>query len=151
MTATFLASHDGGRGVSEIRAHTGHILRLTRDLPVKAAVVLFACMSKHTCGVKRRRQTNTNSGTAVPADTWIVFTVNGTRPPHHSSIRSPTLLPRPLLLLGQFDSSELAMAVAGEWDAQVTSKGIEPAVMPLMALASTAIDQVSEPLNPTHI
>ncbi|CAN0442791.1 unnamed protein product [Pylaiella littoralis] len=43
----------------------------------------------------------------------------------------------------EFDSSELAMAVAGEWDTQVTSKGIEPAVMPLMALASTAIDQVA--------
>lgn len=35
------------------------------------------------------------------------------------------------------------MAVAAEWDAQDTTKGIEPAVMPLMALASTAIDQVS--------
>ena len=42
----------------------------------------------------------------------------------------------------QFDSPELAMAVAAEWDAQDTSKGIEPAVMPLMSLASTAIDQV---------
>ncbi|CAN0097096.1 unnamed protein product [Ectocarpus sp. 4 AP-2014] len=35
------------------------------------------------------------------------------------------------------------MAVAAEWDAQDTSKGIEPAVMPLMALASTALDQVA--------
>ncbi|CBJ25926.1 similar to ATP synthase mitochondrial F1 complex assembly factor 2 [Ectocarpus siliculosus] len=43
----------------------------------------------------------------------------------------------------QFDSPELAMAVAAEWDAQDTSKGIEPAVMPLMALASTALDQVA--------
>ena len=34
------------------------------------------------------------------------------------------------------------MAVAAEWDAQVTEKGLEPALMPLMALASTAIDQV---------
>ncbi|CAM9739685.1 unnamed protein product [Ascophyllum nodosum] len=43
----------------------------------------------------------------------------------------------------QFDSLELAMAVAAEWDAQVTEKGLEPALMPLMALASTAIDQVA--------
>lgn len=42
----------------------------------------------------------------------------------------------------QFDSPELAMAVAAEWDAQVTEKGLEPALMPLMTLASTAIDQV---------
>lgn len=42
----------------------------------------------------------------------------------------------------QFDSPELAMAVAAEWDAQTSTKGLEPAVMPLMALASTAIDQV---------
>lgn len=43
------------------------------------------------------------------------------------------------------------MAVAAEWDAQDTSKGIEPAVMPLMSLASTAIDQVSQPHNPTDV
>eukprot|EP00752_Nemacystus_decipiens_P018247 g16375.t1 len=43
----------------------------------------------------------------------------------------------------EFDSAELAMAVAAEWDAQDTAKGIEPAVMPLMSLASTAIDQVA--------
>lgn len=47
----------------------------------------------------------------------------------------------------QFDSPELAMAVAAEWDAQDTSKGIEPAVMPLMALASTALDQVSRGMS----
>ncbi|CAN0132482.1 unnamed protein product [Laminaria digitata] len=35
------------------------------------------------------------------------------------------------------------MAVAAEWDAQTSSKGIEPALMPLMSLASTAIDQVA--------
>lgn len=42
----------------------------------------------------------------------------------------------------QFDTPDLAMAVAAEWDAQTSSKGIEPALMPLMSLASTAIDQV---------
>lgn len=37
---------------------------------------------------------------------------------------------------------ELAMAVAAEWDAQTDArKGIQPVTMPLMTLASTAIDQ----------
>ena len=36
------------------------------------------------------------------------------------------------------------MAIALEWDAQTdTKKGIQPATMPLMTLASTAIDQVA--------
>lgn len=39
------------------------------------------------------------------------------------------------------------MAVAAEWDAQTSSKGIEPALMPLMSLASTAIDQVRAQLQ----
>lgn len=58
-------------------------------------------------------------------------------------------MPPPLLSFYrvQFDSAELAMAVAAEWDAQDTTKGIEPAVMPLMSLASTAIDQVSQPVR----
>eukprot|EP00904_Undaria_pinnatifida_P006513 jgi/Undpi1/2992/HiC_scaffold_14.g06369.m1 len=43
----------------------------------------------------------------------------------------------------EFDTADLAMAVASEWDAQTSSKGIEPALMPLMSLASTAIDQVA--------
>lgn len=39
---------------------------------------------------------------------------------------------------------ELAMAIAAEWDAQIDkSRGIQPSTMPLMTLASTAIDQVS--------
>lgn len=39
---------------------------------------------------------------------------------------------------------ELALGIAAEWDAQTdTRKGIEPVTMPLMTLASTAIDQVS--------
>ena len=37
----------------------------------------------------------------------------------------------------------LATAIAGEWDAQVDRNGIQPATMPLMTLACTAIDQVS--------
>lgn len=37
----------------------------------------------------------------------------------------------------------LAIAIAAEWDAQIDErKGIQPATMPLMTLASTAIDQV---------
>ena len=37
----------------------------------------------------------------------------------------------------------IATAIAAEWDAQVDErKGIQPATMPLMTLASTAIDQV---------
>ena len=41
-------------------------------------------------------------------------------------------------------SLPLAMAIAAEWDAQRAnhSKGIQPATMPMMILASTAIDQI---------
>jgi ATP synthase F1 complex assembly factor 2 len=41
-------------------------------------------------------------------------------------------------------SLPLAMAVAAEWDAQQVGhpKGIQPATMPMMTLASTAIDQI---------
>jgi ATP synthase F1 complex assembly factor 2 len=39
---------------------------------------------------------------------------------------------------------ELAFGIAAEWDAQTDKrKGIQPVTMPLMTLASTAIDQVS--------
>jgi len=39
-------------------------------------------------------------------------------------------------------NKELAIAIAAEWDAQTDlRKGIQPATMPLMTLASTAIDQ----------
>lgn len=38
---------------------------------------------------------------------------------------------------------EIAMMIAGEWDAQTDArKGIEPATMPIMTLVSTAIDQI---------
>jgi chaperone required for assembly of F1-ATPase len=43
----------------------------------------------------------------------------------------------------QFPSKELAMLVAGEWDAQTDpQKGNEPISMPIMTLSSTAIDQL---------
>jgi len=45
-------------------------------------------------------------------------------------------------------SMELALAVSAEWDAQTDKlRGIQPRTMPLMTLASTAIDQVA--LDPT--
>ena len=41
-------------------------------------------------------------------------------------------------------SLPLALAIAAEWDAQAANhpKGIQPATMPMMTLASTAIDQI---------
>ena len=38
----------------------------------------------------------------------------------------------------------MALAIAAEWDAQAANhpKGIQPATMPMMILASTAIDQI---------
>ena len=43
-----------------------------------------------------------------------------------------------------FQSIDVAMLIAGEWDAQTSKKrGIQPATMPFMTLAATAIDQVS--------
>ena len=46
----------------------------------------------------------------------------------------------PLLL----PSLPLALSIAAEWDAQAANhpKGIQPATMPMMILASTAIDQI---------
>lgn len=45
----------------------------------------------------------------------------------------------------------LALAVAAEWDAQNDSKrGIQPTTMPLMTLASTAIDQVAVDAAPAR-
>jgi chaperone required for assembly of F1-ATPase len=42
------------------------------------------------------------------------------------------------------ESVDVAMLIAGEWDAQTSKKrGIQPATMPFMTLAATAIDQVS--------
>lgn len=53
--------------------------------------------------------------------------------------RNPLLLP----------SKELAIAIAAEWDGQIDKKkGIQPSTMPLMILASTAIDQVK--VDSTH-
>jgi chaperone required for assembly of F1-ATPase len=44
----------------------------------------------------------------------------------------------------EFDKIGLALAVAAEWDAQTdTKRGIQPPTMPMMSLASTAIDQIS--------
>lgn len=49
--------------------------------------------------------------------------------------RNPLLLP----------NEALALCVAAEWDAQVDKKnGIQPATMPMMTLAATAIDQVQK-------
>ena len=48
-----------------------------------------------------------------------------------------------------FGSEPLALAVAAEWDAQVGDGGIEPGAMPLMSLASTAVDQVA--IEPTEV
>lgn len=36
----------------------------------------------------------------------------------------------------------LALAVATEWDAQISSQGIQPSSMPMMTLVATAIDQI---------
>lgn len=45
---------------------------------------------------------------------------------------------------------DLALAVAAEWDAQIDRrKGIQPASMPMMTLASTAIDQIQPDPQPT--
>ncbi|CAM9550967.1 unnamed protein product [Phaeothamnion confervicola] len=43
-----------------------------------------------------------------------------------------------------FDTPELAVAVAAEWDAQTSAAGIEPSTMPLMTLSATTIDQTAE-------
>ncbi|KAG5176953.1 ATP synthase-like protein mitochondrial F1 complex assembly factor 2 [Tribonema minus] len=48
-----------------------------------------------------------------------------------------------------FPTEALARAVAAEWDAQTRSTGIEPAVMPLMTLCATALDQVAVNPEPT--
>ena len=45
-------------------------------------------------------------------------------------------------------SQRLALAIAAEWDAQIDR--IEPASMPLMALASTAIDQIPKERKQTE-
>ena len=43
----------------------------------------------------------------------------------------------------QLPSKTLALAIAAEWDMQTDQKrGIEPVTMPLMSIASTAIDQI---------
>lgn len=45
-------------------------------------------------------------------------------------------------------SKALALCIAAEWDAQGSSKGIQPVTMPMMSLASTAIDHIA--VDPTH-
>jgi len=53
--------------------------------------------------------------------------------------RKPLILP----------NLNLAAAIAAEWDSQNDkNKGIQPATMPLMSIASTAIDQIQE--DPLH-
>ena len=46
---------------------------------------------------------------------------------------------RPMVL----PSEALALAIAAEWDAQIGPNGIEPASMPMMSLAATALDQIA--------
>jgi len=59
------------------------------------------------------------------------------------SLKTPAR--RPLLL----PNYSIAAAIAAEWDAQNDkNKGIQPASMPLMSIASTAIDQIQD--NPWH-
>ena len=59
-------------------------------------------------------------------------------------LKTPARLPLHL------PTAELAYAIAAEWDAQTDKKrGIQPATMPLMTLASTAIDQVR--VDPTPV
>ena len=61
------------------------------------------------------------------------------------SLRTPARAPLHLPTL------PLALAMAAEWDAQKDNKrGIQPATMPLMTLASTAIDQVAVDPLPTR-
>jgi ATP synthase mitochondrial F1 complex assembly factor 2 len=44
----------------------------------------------------------------------------------------------------QLPTKELALCIAAEWDAQTDQrKGLQPVTMPLMSLASTAIDQIA--------
>jgi len=52
-------------------------------------------------------------------------------------------IPTPARNTLAFNSEALAWAVAAEWDNQTTDAGIEPTFMPLMSLASTAIDQIA--------
>ena len=57
-------------------------------------------------------------------------------------------LPTPAGQALRLPSQRLALAIAAEWDAQ-TDK-IEPAAMPLMALASTAVDQIPKERDQTE-
>ena len=56
-------------------------------------------------------------------------------------------LPSPAGQALRLPSQRLALAIAAEWDAQIDR--IEPAAMPLMALASTAIDQIPKERDQT--
>ena len=57
-------------------------------------------------------------------------------------------LPTPAGQALRLPSQRLALAIAAEWDAQIDR--IEPASMPLMALASTAIDQIPKERKQTE-
>ena len=57
-------------------------------------------------------------------------------------------LPTPAGQALRLPSQRLALAIAAEWDAQIDR--IEPASMPLMALASTAIDQIPKEREQTE-
>ena len=57
-------------------------------------------------------------------------------------------LPTPNGQALRLPSQRLALAIAAEWDAQIDR--IEPAAMPLMALASTAIDQIPKERKQTE-
>lgn len=47
-------------------------------------------------------------------------------------------------------SKDIAFCIAAEWDAQTnTKKGLEPVSMPMMTLASTALDQIAQDRDTT--
>ena len=68
--------------------------------------------------------------------------ITPTPPAHYHILLDQHVLRSPGRRPLEFTSAPLAQAVADEWDAQGLEHGIQPSSMPLMGLASTAIDQI---------
>ncbi|CAM9488108.1 unnamed protein product [Chrysoparadoxa australica] len=71
------------------------------------------------------------------------------KPGHWQLLLDNSVLRTPARQPLEFDSLDIAAGVAQEWDCQTVEAGIEPGLMPLMSLASTAIDQVAVDPEPT--
>ncbi len=62
---------------------------------------------------------------------------------------TPQVLKTPARNALYLPNKELALVLASEWDSQISKGGIQPSLMPVMTLVSSAIDQIEPDVSQT--